>query len=995
MQGQDFQRWVEHGIRDYGRDPWQFLRELAQNSRDAGAHAIHVEASVTAGRARLSFTDDGAGMSFDHARRYLFRLYASSKGSDPLSAGEFGIGFWTLLRFGADAICIESNDGAEAWSVEMDRALRPVRRDGSLRGHGTRITLSRPATEAETARFRTEVRDALLRYCRYLERRGPGREPLPVVLDGEDLHREIEVEGALTMRFDRGAVRGAVGLGTEPRVELYARGLPVWQGTVLDELVHAGRRRPLRAEVADGLAPIFVLNGDQINVERSRTAVVDDPQLRRLRRIAAASLDRLVRLHLRLSFPRSPWEYLRDWIEVVVERWLRPHGRSLLIGALYLAALSIALFVLADRLIGDRWRGSRSDPAVASVPVEVTPPAPGGALPDTYAGAQVDAVGAPVPFQLSYAPPGPVWFRLFNLEHYERRRGLVPNRGGPVGSPPRFRCTEGCVEVELRSGPGEVIALPIPSGHRVDLTSVRADGQPAGLIRLGRSGEVLLSRFRGGELHYRTGPEPSPTPLSADDRARLVELPPDLVLPPAIAANLSRHRGESVKRRVRRALGLIDKYLRYDVSTETAARYRARGDEQRWLRFVLDLGRGDCDVVNGVLVVLLRDQGIPARLVAGVLGREGQLYGNFHAWAEYYDRGWHRVDATERVPRNLAESIAAPASVADPFGEGLHEAPDPFATAPTPAVVIGEPRNPVAVIDGAAAAAVGETGTPAVREPTDSGSARRIRPVSPRWIWYAVVAGLGAVVLAVVVGLLRRRRGHLLQSPQTSGGGERMIAQMLAGALADPDAWRGARALWTHPLLPTLGQRRISLASARRLSRSGRLFAGGRSSQLARAAVDAGRHVLDRGDPLFATLVCSLPGIVDLDQLDRLKPASIEEVEATESRALLIALGELLRHSGGARIECLPVRFGLAGSFQDVDLRSLRLPARAGWPRRFIAVDPRSPSWDALARGFRAHPALALFAALSELLASSVLLLDDAEAIRRRASARLLRQAAR
>ena len=45
MRGPEFQRWASHGLRDYGEDPWQFLRELAQNSRDAGARSIRVSVS--------------------------------------------------------------------------------------------------------------------------------------------------------------------------------------------------------------------------------------------------------------------------------------------------------------------------------------------------------------------------------------------------------------------------------------------------------------------------------------------------------------------------------------------------------------------------------------------------------------------------------------------------------------------------------------------------------------------------------------------------------------------------------------------------------------------------------------------------------------------------------------------------------------------------------------------------------------------------------------
>ena len=94
----DFRKWIEAGYKDYGKDPWFFIRELAQNSRDAGAAFIRVKIGYTSAKEEvLVFEDDGCGMSYDHAVRYLFRLYASSKSNEKYAAGLFGIGFWTVL----------------------------------------------------------------------------------------------------------------------------------------------------------------------------------------------------------------------------------------------------------------------------------------------------------------------------------------------------------------------------------------------------------------------------------------------------------------------------------------------------------------------------------------------------------------------------------------------------------------------------------------------------------------------------------------------------------------------------------------------------------------------------------------------------------------------------------------------------------------------------------------------------------------------------------
>src|SRR5262245_49937761 len=106
----------------YGPDPWVFVRELLQNARDAGATHVEFVAEVRAGRWLLRCRDDGEGMTFQHARRYLFSLYASSKEQRRDQVGRFGVGFWSILRFEPERIVIRSRarrgGGAESHDPE-------------------------------------------------------------------------------------------------------------------------------------------------------------------------------------------------------------------------------------------------------------------------------------------------------------------------------------------------------------------------------------------------------------------------------------------------------------------------------------------------------------------------------------------------------------------------------------------------------------------------------------------------------------------------------------------------------------------------------------------------------------------------------------------------------------------------------------------------------------------------------------------------------------
>ena len=76
-----FVRAAEEAWR-YGSDPWVFLRELVQNSRDAHAHHIDVSVAVTQESEEVACEDDGIGMNEDVAEQFLLRLYASTKVED-------------------------------------------------------------------------------------------------------------------------------------------------------------------------------------------------------------------------------------------------------------------------------------------------------------------------------------------------------------------------------------------------------------------------------------------------------------------------------------------------------------------------------------------------------------------------------------------------------------------------------------------------------------------------------------------------------------------------------------------------------------------------------------------------------------------------------------------------------------------------------------------------------------------------------------------------
>lgn len=313
MQGIEFRKWAESSYKSYGKDPWFFIRELAQNSRDASANYILVTADCNReGNEVLVFKDNGLGMDYEHAVRYLFRLYSSSKAEDKYSAGMYGAGFWTILRFNPKKIIIESRTKKQKWAVTLDPKLTVQENPCKLLESGTRITLIRDAQFENKTEFSETVNDALLRYCLYLRKNNRDADKLPVIFQGKDITKPMEVQGPVSISFKNGQVEGSIGLGKHPKVTLYARGLPVWEGSILEELSHTYSPALKNYEIGYGLSPVFLLNGNNLDVNISRRCVIDNRELKRVRETAKNRLSKLIQVYTDSAFPRGFFQKVTD-----------------------------------------------------------------------------------------------------------------------------------------------------------------------------------------------------------------------------------------------------------------------------------------------------------------------------------------------------------------------------------------------------------------------------------------------------------------------------------------------------------------------------------------------------------------------------------------------------------------------------------------------------------------------------------------------------------
>jgi hypothetical protein len=591
----------------YGANPWVFVRELLQNSRDAGARSVWFSVESAGGTERIGCRDDGCGMTFDHARRYLFTLYASSKRDQAGAAGRFGIGFWSVLRFAPTVITVRSrtSDG-EGWEVSLDGDLEHATVSRCVMLPGTEVALERAGIAAD---LETEVLGAVRGDGRFLRCRDAPEQPLDVTVNGRPATAEFGLPPP-SLSFRRPGLRGAVALAGEPKVEVFAHGLRVRSASFLDELLLADRRPPPpTAELPDGLVPQVVLDGDQLQVLMARGDTREDRAVRRMVTTARGELARLVRDELDRWAPKGR---LARLIERLGEGWRMRSVRWSLVAALVGGLLgSAAGLVLQDWGLFGVARGPTTQSVAESMRPAV-PPTTGRAGPSPYR----DLDG-------STGLAEPV--------------ALEPYRGSP--------CVDDCLEVMLEvAAPSGVLRLPVATGHLIDPATVRLDGERPRILAT-PTGEPALwfVEEQRGRVRYVSGPAPEP------------EIPPGGSWPPLpdeIAERADLLLALPVSGRVDAATDLVRSRIAYDRSSAVAKLHLAelRRGTPLFDR-ALAIGAGDCDVQNALLAAVLDRSAVPARLAVGYVGFAGRVRPGQHAWVEYLDGGrWRVADASVGGP---------------------------------------------------------------------------------------------------------------------------------------------------------------------------------------------------------------------------------------------------------------------------------------------------------------------------------------------------------
>jgi protein-glutamine gamma-glutamyltransferase len=176
------------------------------------------------------------------------------------------------------------------------------------------------------------------------------------------------------------------------------------------------------------------------------------------------------------------------------------------------------------------------------------------------------------------------------------------------------------------------------------------------MLTRGPEGEVRYSGEGAPGLRYDAfvagDREPIVEALPANDRARYLDLPPDM---PARIADLAHAWADGQPSPYLKAKA-IEERLKRDFKYDTGS--PSGGKPQPVDHFLFDSQRGHCEFFSTAMAIMLREIGIPSRNVTGFVGgnynRFGRYYavrhGDAHSWVEAYIddpvRGWITFDPT-------------------------------------------------------------------------------------------------------------------------------------------------------------------------------------------------------------------------------------------------------------------------------------------------------------------------------------------------------------
>ena len=331
-----------------------------------------------------------------------------------------------------------------------------------------------------------------------------------------------------------------------------------------------------------------------------------------------------------------------------------PH--TLLPGLILLAAtlpLALLAFLLVPRLNTPLWGAPSPGDAQTGLSDSMSPGNFTDLLTDDRPALRVSFDGAP-------PAPDQRYFRAYVMWNYDGRSWrYIETRHATTQEPAPIEASA-AISYRINLEPTHQRVLPALD---VPLAAPeQASLLPDREVLADKPVNALLNYQLQSALHYRLQP-------ALDDRSRRLGLRLPVGFNPralALAGQWRQRYGSDDAAIVRAALSLFhDGGFRYTLAPAPLGRDAV--DD-----FLFNTHEGFCEHYSSAFTVLIRDAGIPARVVTGYLGGYWSPLGDYllvrnsdaHAWSEVWlaGRGWVRVDPTGAVRPGRVELGAAAAA---------------------------------------------------------------------------------------------------------------------------------------------------------------------------------------------------------------------------------------------------------------------------------------------------------------------------------------------
>jgi hypothetical protein len=211
-------------------DPYAFVRELIQNSLDAGAARIEVRMRYREGELYVETVDDGEGMDRATIEGYLLTLFRSTKEDDLTKIGKFGIGFVSLFALGPRRVVVDTGrDGV--WHQVIfakDRSYTLLEMPDPFEGTTVRLELPRDAAQAQQDCER--IRESAVRWCGFAEAEiTTSARGIRAGWEETRIARPFTVDAPVMIRHEADGFCAVLGPSREPAVGFYCQGLTLWE----------------------------------------------------------------------------------------------------------------------------------------------------------------------------------------------------------------------------------------------------------------------------------------------------------------------------------------------------------------------------------------------------------------------------------------------------------------------------------------------------------------------------------------------------------------------------------------------------------------------------------------------------------------------------------------------------------------------------------------------------------------------------------------------